>query len=168
MQKLTDLKGFQRSCFKLLWVDFFFLSKIVSFYFEVATFSSIALRAFACALRLSPHMASRPRGASGPAALLRDGWEGGSREAQEQGERTQRVAVGRQEAERARGPQRRRALPSARRRACLRSAAAEKHSTAVFTLFTARAPAAPLLFTAALLLLSWWGGGQGGFLCLYF
>lgn len=27
----------------------------------MATFSSIALRAFACALRLSPHVASRPR-----------------------------------------------------------------------------------------------------------
>lgn len=40
-------------------------------------------------------------GPPGPAALLRDGWEGGSREAQEQRERTQRVAVGRQEAERA-------------------------------------------------------------------
>lgn len=59
MQKLTDLKGFQRSCFKLLWGWFFF--KIVLFYFEVATFSSIALRAFACALRLSPHVASRPQ-----------------------------------------------------------------------------------------------------------
>lgn len=30
-----------------------FFLKIVSFYFEVATFSSIALRVFACALRLS-------------------------------------------------------------------------------------------------------------------
>lgn len=35
--------------------------KIVLFYFEVTTFSSIALRAFACALRLSPYVASRPQ-----------------------------------------------------------------------------------------------------------
>lgn len=60
--------------------------KIVLFYFEVATFSSIALRAFACALRLSPHVASRPQqwgwrgggvGGRKLAALFRDGWEGG-------------------------------------------------------------------------------------------
>lgn len=37
----------------------FFFLKIVLFYFEVATFSSIALRVFACALRLSLFVASR-------------------------------------------------------------------------------------------------------------
>lgn len=37
----------------------FFFSQSVLFYFEVATFSSIALRVFACALRLSLFVASR-------------------------------------------------------------------------------------------------------------
>lgn len=52
----------------------------------MATFSSIALRVFACALRLSPRVASGPQ--RGPprrlAALLRGGWEGDRERHEEQ------------------------------------------------------------------------------------
>ena len=164
MQKLTDLKGFQRSCFKLLWVDFFFLSKIVLFYFEVATFSYIALRAFACALRLSPHTASRPRGAPGGRPLCSE--TGGKGVPERRRSRESAHAEG--GCGQAGGGGR----AQARRRARVRSAAAllreaQRCSCSLHTVYSpARRPT--LLFTAALLLLSWWGGGQGGFLCLFF
>lgn len=73
--------------------------KIVLFYFEVATFSSIALRAIACALRLSPRTASRPQQGlqeAGCSAQTRVG--GGPREAQGAEIEPRKVAVGGQEA----------------------------------------------------------------------
>ena len=73
------------------------------FCFEVATFSSLALRAFACAFRLSPHTASRPWGASGAGCSAQRRVGRGSREAQEQREHP-KGGCGQQEAECARGP----------------------------------------------------------------
>lgn len=65
----TDLfKRVSKKLFQIVVGLIFFSPKIVLFYFEVATFSSIALRVFACALRLSLRGASRRL-----AALLREG-----------------------------------------------------------------------------------------------
>lgn len=83
--------------------------KIVLFYFEVATFSSIALRAFACALRLSPHVASRPQhwggvGGEGGSWLLCSEMGGkGAWTGTRSRDRTQKVAAGGQEVQRIRG-----------------------------------------------------------------
>lgn len=61
-----------------------FFSQSVLFYFEVATFSSTALRVFACALRLSLFVASRSQGGSRRlAALLRE-YRGAERQRQNQ------------------------------------------------------------------------------------
>lgn len=84
MQKLTDLKGFQRRCFKLLRGWFFFFSQSVLFYFEVATFSSIALRVFACALRLSLFVASRSQWGIQEAGCSAQGVQGAERQKQNQ------------------------------------------------------------------------------------
>lgn len=69
----------------------FFFSQSVLFYFEVATFSSIALRVFACALRLSLFVASRSQWGIQEAGCSAQGVPRG-REAEAE------VAVGRQEA----------------------------------------------------------------------
>lgn len=70
-----------------------FFSQSVLFYFEVATFSSTALRVFACALRLSLFVASRSQGGIQEAGCSAQGVQG-DREA----EAEPKVAVGRQEA----------------------------------------------------------------------
>lgn len=71
----------------------FFFLKIVLFYFEVATFSSIALRVFACALRLSLFVASRSQWGIQEAGCSAQRVQG-AREA----EAEPKVAVGRQDA----------------------------------------------------------------------
>lgn len=62
-----------------------FFLKIVSFYFEVATFSSIALRVFACALRLSLFVvASRSQWGIQEAGCSAQGVQGAERQKQNQ------------------------------------------------------------------------------------
>lgn len=72
--------------------------KIVLFYFEVATFSSIALRVFACALRLSPHVASRPQQGLQEAGCSAQRWVRRVPERHGNRGRIQKVAAGGQEA----------------------------------------------------------------------
>lgn len=114
-----------------------------------------------CLLTRPPGLGGPP----GPAALLRDGWEGGSREAQER-ERTQRVAVGRQEAEGApkHSEEGMRALSgSAPASAAVRSTALQSSHC-----LQPRAPAAPLC--SSLELCSCLAGGVGvrAVFCVYF
>lgn len=168
MQKLTDLKGFQRSCFELLWVDFFFFfPRLYCFILKWQLSPLLPLE------RLPVHLdclLTRPPGLGGPPGA-------GCSAQRRVGRGFQRGAGVRAHAEggcgQAGGGGRSQALGGGghacaqRQRSCQRCC--EKHSTAVFTLFTAPGPGRPtLLFTGALLLLSWWGGGQGGFLCLFF
>ena len=149
----------------MLWVDFcFFFPRLYCFILNwQLSPSSIALRAFACALRLSPHTASRPRGAPGGWLLCSaTGGKGVPERLRSRGSAHAEGGCGQ-----AGGGGRAQALGGGR--ACAQwPRCCEKHTTAVFTLFTAPGPAAPLCSSLQLCSCLAGGVGVGAVFCVYF